>query len=180
MQGHIELPQSTNHPFDLAKTLDGSQDFRWQSLGDGWHSGVLNGNLVHLRQNVDHPRIPCPYQPRHPPHLLLPPQRGHGRRLLHPVRPRPLYRHPRQRIPSPAPAPPTRPLGMHRRLPLLRQQQRAAYQEYSGRHRTEARETFGTEWRHSLHLPHPRSGAPSRPRIFAGHAPGPRPPHQDH
>ena len=53
MQGRIELPQSINHPFDLAKTLDGSQDFRWQSLGDSWHSGVLNGNLVHLRQNGD-------------------------------------------------------------------------------------------------------------------------------
>ena len=53
MQGHIELPQSINHPFDLAKTLDGSQDFRWHPLDDGWHSGVLNGNLVHLRQNVD-------------------------------------------------------------------------------------------------------------------------------
>ena len=51
MQGHIELPQSTNHPFDLTKTLDGSQDFRWQFLGEGWHSGVLKGNLVHLRQN---------------------------------------------------------------------------------------------------------------------------------
>ena len=53
MQGRIELPRSTNHPFDLTKTLDGSQDFRWQSLDDGWHSGVLNGNLVHLRQNGD-------------------------------------------------------------------------------------------------------------------------------
>ena len=53
MQGHIELPQSINHPFDLAKTLDGSQDFRWHPLDDGWHSGVLDGNLVHLRQNVD-------------------------------------------------------------------------------------------------------------------------------
>ena len=53
MQGHIELPQSINHPFDLARTLDGSQDFRWQSLGDDWHSGVLDGNLVHLRQNAD-------------------------------------------------------------------------------------------------------------------------------
>ena len=53
MQGHIEIPQSIHHPFDLAKTLDGSQDFHWQSLGDGWHSGVLKGNLVHLRQNGD-------------------------------------------------------------------------------------------------------------------------------
>ncbi len=53
MQGHIELPQSINHPFDLTRTLDGSQDFRWQSLGDDWHSGVLDGNLVHLRQNAD-------------------------------------------------------------------------------------------------------------------------------
>ena len=53
MQGRIKLPQSINHPFDLARTLDGSQDFRWQSLGDSWHSGVLKGNLVHLRQNVD-------------------------------------------------------------------------------------------------------------------------------
>ena len=52
MQDHIEIPQSLRHPFNLAKTLDGSQDFRWQSLGDGWHSGVLKGNLVHLRQNV--------------------------------------------------------------------------------------------------------------------------------
>ena len=53
MQGHIELPQSINHPFDLAKTLNGSQDFRWHPLDDGWHSGVLKGDLVHLRQSVD-------------------------------------------------------------------------------------------------------------------------------
>ena len=53
MQGRIELPQSINHPFDLAKTLDGSQDFRWHPLDDGWHSGMLYDNLVHIRQNVD-------------------------------------------------------------------------------------------------------------------------------
>ena len=53
MQGRIEIPQSIHHPFNLAKTLDGSQDFRWHPLDDGWHSGVLDGNLVHLRQNVN-------------------------------------------------------------------------------------------------------------------------------
>ena len=53
MQGHIEIPQSIHHPFDLAKTLDGSQDFRWRPLDDNWYSGVLNWNIVHLRQNAD-------------------------------------------------------------------------------------------------------------------------------
>ena len=53
MQGHIEIPQSLRHPFDLGKTLDGSQDFRWHPVDDGWHSGVLKGDLVHLRQSVD-------------------------------------------------------------------------------------------------------------------------------
>ncbi len=36
--------------FDLADTLDGTQDFRWLPRQDGWYSGVLSGNLVHLRQ----------------------------------------------------------------------------------------------------------------------------------
>ena len=49
MLGRIELPQSTNHRFDLTKVLDGTQDFRWKPLGD-WYSGVLKGHIVHLRQ----------------------------------------------------------------------------------------------------------------------------------
>ncbi len=36
--------------FDLDAVLDGTQDFRWRPWRDGWLSGVLNGNLVHLRQ----------------------------------------------------------------------------------------------------------------------------------
>ena len=33
--------------------LDGAQDFRWRQLSDGWSSGVLKGNLLHLRQVDD-------------------------------------------------------------------------------------------------------------------------------
>jgi len=51
MQGFIPLPQSNNHPFDLSKVLDGTQDFRWRHLNDDWYSGVLKGNIVHVRQN---------------------------------------------------------------------------------------------------------------------------------
>ena len=36
--------------FDLDATLNGEQDFRWCRLEDGWHSGVLSGNLIHIRQ----------------------------------------------------------------------------------------------------------------------------------
>ncbi len=54
MLGRIELPQSTNHRFDLTKVLDGTQDFRWRpwkhELNDDWCSGVLNGHIVHVRQ----------------------------------------------------------------------------------------------------------------------------------
>ena len=39
-----------DQPFDLADILDGTQDFRWLLRQDGWYSGVLGGNLVHLRQ----------------------------------------------------------------------------------------------------------------------------------
>ena len=39
-----------DQPFDLADILDGTQDFRWLLMQDGWYSGVLSGNLVHLRQ----------------------------------------------------------------------------------------------------------------------------------
>ena len=37
--------------FDLDKCLYMAQDFRWRGIGDGWHSGVLRGNLIHIRQN---------------------------------------------------------------------------------------------------------------------------------
>ena len=37
-------------PFDLADILDGTQDFRWLPRQAGWHSGVLAGTLLHVRQ----------------------------------------------------------------------------------------------------------------------------------
>ena len=36
--------------FDLDAILDGTQDFRWRAWRDDWHSGVLSGNLIHIRQ----------------------------------------------------------------------------------------------------------------------------------
>ncbi len=36
--------------FKLDATLNGEQDFRWRPLKDGWHSGVLSGRLIHIRQ----------------------------------------------------------------------------------------------------------------------------------
>ena len=40
-----------DQPFHLDAVLYGTQDFRWRQLGDGWYSGVLSGNLVHVRQS---------------------------------------------------------------------------------------------------------------------------------
>ena len=37
-------------PFELDKVLDGSQDFRWRPWKDGWHSGVLREDLIHIRE----------------------------------------------------------------------------------------------------------------------------------
>ena len=37
-------------PFDLKLSLTMGQAFRWRELGDGWFSGVLGENLVHIRQ----------------------------------------------------------------------------------------------------------------------------------
>ena len=42
---------SVHHGFNLDKVLNGTQDFRWRPWKDGWHSGVLCRNLVHIRQN---------------------------------------------------------------------------------------------------------------------------------
>ncbi len=51
MQARLPIPPSTLHPFDLARVLDGTQDFRWCKLEQGWFSGVLDGNIVHVRQD---------------------------------------------------------------------------------------------------------------------------------
>ena len=37
--------------FDLDECLCQAQDFRWLPRVGGWHSGVLRGNLVHIRQD---------------------------------------------------------------------------------------------------------------------------------
>ena len=39
-----------DQPFDLDTILDGTQDFRWRRWKDDWHSGVLRGHLIHMRQ----------------------------------------------------------------------------------------------------------------------------------
>ena len=49
----IKVPEYRHATFDLPKLLDGTQDFRWRPLPDGWHSGVLDGHIVHLRQSDD-------------------------------------------------------------------------------------------------------------------------------
>ena len=36
--------------FDLDAILDGTQDFRWRAWRDDWYSGVLSGNLIHIRR----------------------------------------------------------------------------------------------------------------------------------
>ncbi len=39
-----------DQPFDLDTVLCGAQDFRWRDWKDGWHSGVLSNELIHIRQ----------------------------------------------------------------------------------------------------------------------------------
>ena len=54
----LHFNQSSKYPFDLDKVLYAGQDFRWQPRQynlhsgtlSGWHSGVLAGNLIHIRQ----------------------------------------------------------------------------------------------------------------------------------
>ena len=67
MQARLPIPSSTLHPFDLANVLDGSQDFRWRKLEQGWHSGVLDGNIVHIRQD----RSALEYRATQPHSLLI-------------------------------------------------------------------------------------------------------------
>ena len=49
----LPLNPHTNHPFNLDGCLEGRQDFRWRKLPDGWHSSVLDGALIHIRQTDD-------------------------------------------------------------------------------------------------------------------------------
>lgn len=49
----LRLDPHTNHPFNLQNCIEGRQDFRWRKLPDGAYSGVLDGNLVHVRQSGD-------------------------------------------------------------------------------------------------------------------------------
>ena len=42
-----------DQPFDLELSLTMGQAFRWRTLEDGWFSGVLGENLVHIRQTDD-------------------------------------------------------------------------------------------------------------------------------
>ena len=50
MTRSICLDQSSKYPIDLNKVLYAAQDFRWCKWDDDWHSGVLKGNLIHIRQ----------------------------------------------------------------------------------------------------------------------------------
>ena len=49
----LSIDQSTKYPFCLNTCAEAAQDFRWRKLGSGWYSTVLNGNLIHMRQNDD-------------------------------------------------------------------------------------------------------------------------------
>ena len=53
MPRHLPLNPHTNHPFHLQKNLEGRQDFRWRKLPNAYHSVVLNGALLHIRQTED-------------------------------------------------------------------------------------------------------------------------------
>ena len=50
--GGIEMTRelAITQPFDLELSLTMGQAFRWRPLGDGWYSGVLGENLIHVHQ----------------------------------------------------------------------------------------------------------------------------------
>ena len=50
---HIPLNPHTNHPFNLQKSLEGRQDFRWRKPPNAHHSVVLNNTLIHINQSDD-------------------------------------------------------------------------------------------------------------------------------
>ena len=49
----LVIEPNDKHPFDLAEITTLGQDFRWRKLRGGWYSVVLDGNLIHMRQNDD-------------------------------------------------------------------------------------------------------------------------------
>ena len=49
MTRQLEIKQ----PFNLELSLMMGQAFRWRELGDGWFSGVIGENLIHIRQTND-------------------------------------------------------------------------------------------------------------------------------
>ena len=53
MPRHLPLDPHTKHPFNLQYCLKGRQDFRWRKLPNAYHSVVLNGILIHIRQAED-------------------------------------------------------------------------------------------------------------------------------
>ena len=53
MVRQLNLNPHANHPFNLQNCLEGRQDFRWRKLPNGWHSGVLDNTLIHIRQSDD-------------------------------------------------------------------------------------------------------------------------------
>ena len=53
MTRKLHFNQSSKYPFNLDKVLYAGQDFRWRLWKDDWHSGVLAGNLIHIRQVDD-------------------------------------------------------------------------------------------------------------------------------
>ena len=47
----LRIKKSNKYPFKLDAVLNDTQDFRWCKLGGGWHSGVLTGQHIHVRQS---------------------------------------------------------------------------------------------------------------------------------
>ena len=47
----LRIDLSNKYPFKLDAVLNDTQDFRWRKMGGGWHSGVLAGQHIHVRQS---------------------------------------------------------------------------------------------------------------------------------
>ena len=47
----LRIKKSNKYPFKLDAVLNDTQDFRWCKLGGGWHSGMLAGQHIHVRQS---------------------------------------------------------------------------------------------------------------------------------